>query len=128
VLTRLGLVKAIEGIAARSAVPIDLPELPSARIDPAAEGTAYYVVAEAVTNAQKHAKASRIRIRAGVARRTLHLEIIDDGVGGATETAGCGLNGLRDRVEAAGGTLEVESAAGRGTRVAAVIPINAVSA
>jgi signal transduction histidine kinase len=122
VLTRLGLVKAIEGIAERSAVPIELSELPSARVDPAAEATAYYVVAEAVTNAQKHAQASTIRIRAAVARRTLHVEVVDDGVGGATETAGFGLQGLRDRVEATGGALRVESASGRGTRIAAAIP------
>jgi signal transduction histidine kinase len=124
VLTRRGLVKAIEAIAERSAVPIEL-ELPSARVDPAAEATAYYVVAEAVTNAQKHAQASKIRIRAAVARRTLRVEVVDDGVGGASETAGFGLQGLRDRVEAAGGSLEVESSSGHGTRVAATIPATA---
>jgi signal transduction histidine kinase len=121
-------VKAIESIAERSAVPIELPELPSARVDPAAEATAYYVVAEAVTNAQKHAHASKVCIRAALAGRTLHLEVIDDGVGGARETAGFGLQGLRDRVEAAGGTLDVGSAAGRGTRIAAAIPITAAPA
>lgn len=127
-LTRLGLVKAIEGIAERSAVPIELPELPSARVDPAAEATAYYVVAEAVTNAQRHAQASTIRIRAAVARHTLHVEVVDDGVGGATEAAGFGLQGLRDRVEATGGTLAVESVSGRGTRIAAAIPATAAPA
>jgi signal transduction histidine kinase len=128
VLTRRGLVNAIEAIAERSVVPVELPELPSARVDPAAEATAYYVVAEAVTNAQKHAQASTIRIRAAVAARTLHVEIIDDGVGGASETAGFGLQGLRDRVEATGGTLEVQSVHGRGTRVAAAIPTTAAPA
>jgi signal transduction histidine kinase len=127
VLTRRGLVKAIEAIAERSVVPVELPELPSARVDPAAEATAYYVVAEAVTNAQKHAQASTIRIRAAVVRRRLHVEVVDDGVGGASETAGLGLQGLRDRVEATGGTLQVESPSGRGTRVAAAIPTAAPS-
>jgi signal transduction histidine kinase len=127
-LTRLGLAKAIESIGERSAVPIELAELPSARVDPAAEATAYYVVAEAVANGQKHARASTIRIRAAVADRALQIEVVDDGVGGATETAGLGLQGLRDRVEATGGSFELESAPGRGTRIAALIPIPAAPA
>jgi signal transduction histidine kinase len=122
VLTRLGLAKFIEGIADRSAVPIQLRELPAARLDPAAEAIAYYVVAEAVTNAQKHARASTIWVRAVVVRHVLRVEIVDDGLGGAAESAGFGLEGLRDRVEAVGGTFEVASTPGHGTRVAARIP------
>ena len=76
--------------------------------------------AEAVANAQKYAGATSIRVRAGVRLRTLHIEVVDDGVGGAAE--GPGLVGLRDRVETAGGKLEVESITGHGTRVAARIP------
>jgi signal transduction histidine kinase len=122
VLTRLGLANAIERIAEHSPVPIELLELPSTRADPVAEATAYYVLAEAVTNAQKHAQASSIRVRAAVGARLLHIEIVDDGVGGAAESAGSGLQGLRDRVEAIGGTFEMNSAPGYGTRVAAAIP------
>ncbi len=122
VLTRLGLAKFIEGVAARSAVPIELLELPSLRVDPEAETAAYYVVTEAVTNAQKHAHASTIWIRAVVARGILRVEIADDGDGGAAESAGFGLQSLRDRVEAIGGTFEVTSAPNHGARVVADIP------
>jgi signal transduction histidine kinase len=125
VLTRLGLAKFIEGVAARSAVPIELLELPSLRVDPGAETAAYYMVAEAVTNAQKHAHPSTIWVSAAVARGILRVEIVDDGEGGAAESAGSGLSGLRDRVEAIGGTFEVTSTPDHGTRVVADIPANA---
>ena len=123
VLTERGLGYAIESIAARSTVPIELGELPSTRLDESAEATAYYVVAEAVTNAQRYAHASSISVRAAVVQRSLRVEIADDGVGEASESRGSGLQGLRDRVEAVGGTFAVESPPGRGTRVAAAIPI-----
>ena len=123
VLTDRGLAHAIENIAARSTVPIELSELPSSRFDEGAEATAYYVVAEAVTNAQRYARASSISVRAAVAHRSLHLEIGDDGIGEAAESKGSGLQGLRDRVEAIGGTFEVDSPPGRGTRIVAAIPI-----
>jgi signal transduction histidine kinase len=122
VLTEQGLAYAIESIAARSTVPIELSELPQARFDARAEATAYYVVAEAVTNAQRYAHASSISVRATVVRRSLRLEIGDDGIGGAAEGKGSGLQGLRDRVEAIGGTFGVDSPPG-GTRVVAAIPI-----
>jgi signal transduction histidine kinase len=123
VLRDRGLAYAIESIAARSTVPIELRELPSIRFDKSAEATAYYVVAEAITNAQRYAHASSISVRAAVAQRSLRVEIVDDGVGGAAESRGSGLQGLRDRVEAIGGTFDVDSAQGRGTRVAAAMPI-----
>jgi signal transduction histidine kinase len=108
-------------------VAIEVVELPSTRLDDAAEATAYYVVAEAITNAQKHARASSIRVRAGVVPGVLHIEVVDDGIGGAAESSGVGLQGLRDRVEAIGGRFAVDSPVGRGTRVFAVIPAVAVS-
>jgi signal transduction histidine kinase len=104
-------------------VPIAVSGLPPTRFDESAEATAYYVVAEAITNAQRYAHASSITVRAKVTRRSLHLEIDDDGIGDATESKGSGLQGLRDRVEAVGGTFEVDSPPGHGTRVAAAIPI-----
>ncbi len=120
VLSDLGLGRAMRSAATRSSVPIELVEIPVERASDAAEATAYHVFAEAVANAQKHARATSIRVRAGVRSRTLHIEIVDDGAGGAAE--GPGIVGLRDRVETAGGRFEIESIAGRGTRVAARIP------
>jgi signal transduction histidine kinase len=122
VLTALGLSRAIADIATRSPVAIDLVEMPTSRLDDATEATAYYVVAEAVTNAQKYARCSRIRVRAHLANGRLDVAIADDGVGGAAETGGSGLAGLRDRVEAMGGQFEVASVVGQGTLVAASIP------
>jgi signal transduction histidine kinase len=123
VLTTLGLERALATMAARSAIPIRLLELPASRLDPTAEATAYFVASEAVTNACKHAAASEIAIRAVAARGILRVEIADDGRGGADECAGAGLQGLRDRVEAIGGTLDVVSPAGEGTRVLASLPV-----
>jgi signal transduction histidine kinase len=122
VLTSLGLANAVQTLAARSTVPVRLIELPSTRLDETAEATAYYVLAEAVTNAQKYARASAIGIRAAVVGDTLHVEVLDDGVGGAAESPGSGLEGLRYRVEAVDGTFELQSTRARGTRVAAAIP------
>jgi signal transduction histidine kinase len=125
VLTRLGLAGAIESVAESSGLRIELLELPANGADRAAEVTAYYVVAEAITNAQKHAHASSLRVRAAVRRGFLQIDIVDDGVGGAVESGGFGLEGLRDRVEALGGRFEVDSVRGRGTRISAEIPATA---
>ena len=123
VLTEQGLGHAIEVIAAGSTVPIELRDVTPGRFDASAEATAYYVVAEAVTNAQRYARASSIWVSAVAANGGLHVEIGDDGIGGAVERNGSGLQGLRDRVEATGGTFEVASSSGRGTRVVAVIAV-----
>jgi signal transduction histidine kinase len=122
VLSQLGLADAIRSLVAASTVPIDLHALPSTRLDESSEATAYYVIAEAVTNAQKHAAASSIRVSATFARGVLRVEIADDGRGGALPDAGTGLLGLRDRVEAVGGTLDIASPVGRGTRITAKVP------
>jgi signal transduction histidine kinase len=121
-LTNSGLAKAIESVAERSSVPVQLLELPSRRLEPGAESTAYYVVTESIANAQKHARASSIRVRAAESAGNLRIEIVDDGIGGAAEHGALGLQGLRDRVEASGGIFEVDSPAGCGTRVHASIP------
>jgi signal transduction histidine kinase len=126
VLADLGLANAIRSIAARSIVPITLPELPSVRCDDRSEATAYYVVAEAVANAHKHADPTSIVVRARSSHRWLSVEVVDDGRGGAREEDGLGLQGLRDRVEAVGGTFDVLSALGKGTRVSAHIPADLV--
>jgi signal transduction histidine kinase len=127
VLTGFGLGKAIQDIAGRSPVPIELIELPTGRFDGTTESTAYYVVSEAVTNAQRHASASAIRVRVAVADRSLVADISDDGIGGADEDLGSGLQGLRDRVEAIGGEFAVTSRPTLGTKVSAVIPVADVS-
>ena len=121
-LTEQGFAAAVVSLAARSPVPVRLSKLPTSRLDSSVEPTAYYVVAEAITNAQRYARATSIRVRAAETGNMLRLEIVDNGVGGAHERRGSGLEGLRDRVEAMGGTFGVESPPGRGTRVTAAIP------
>ena len=121
-LRQFGLARAVETVAARSATPIEIVALPELLLDETAETTAYFVVLEAVTNAERHAAASRIRIRAHLGGTALDLEVHDDGVGGAFERNGLGLQGLRDRVEATGGRLTVTSKPGNGTCVRAAIP------
>jgi signal transduction histidine kinase len=123
ILTDLGLAEAIRSLTDGSPMPIRLLELPAGRLDSTAEATAYYVVAEALTNAQRYAQAQEITIRVLESARYLRIEVGDDGVGGADERNGSGLQGLRDRVEAVGGVLRVASGAGRGTLVHADIPL-----
>ena len=126
-LAKLGLAGAIRSIAARASTPVTLVELPSVRLDDTAEATAYYVIAEAVTNAQRYSHASSIRISAVVSPHLVEVVVADDGVGGANEVMSSGLQGLRDRVEAIGGNFVLHSPRGQGTRVEAVIPAMAVS-
>ena len=122
ILTDLGLAEAVRSLVDGSPIPIYILELPSARVDGAAEAAAYYVVAEAVMNAERHAQARSITIRIADRGQTLDVVVADDGVGGANEQ-GTGLVGLRDRVEAVGGSLELVSPPGYGTRVHAAIAV-----
>jgi signal transduction histidine kinase len=122
VLVDLGLAEAIKSLALHSSIRVKLVELPVGRLDSSAETVGYYVVAEAVANAQKYSGASLIEVRASAAQDTLRLEIADDGVGGAVERSGSGLEGLRDRAEASGGTIELVSPPAGGTRISVVIP------
>ena len=121
-LRRFGLAMAIELAAARSIIPVHLGELPRGRLDEAAEATAYYVALEGIANAQRYSRASAIRVTARLKSGGLYLAVSDDGIGGAVERDDLGLQGLRDRVEATGGTFTVESVPGTGTVVAAQIP------
>jgi len=121
-LRQFGLASAVEDVAARSVTPIELVELPGIRLDETTEATAFYLIREAVTNAERYAKASAIRVRAHLSDTSLTVEVRDDGIGGAFERNDRGLQGLRDRVEATGGRFELESEPGRGTRIEAVIP------
>ncbi len=122
VLVDFGLTEAVRSLARRSNIPVSLLELPPERLDSPTETVAYYVVAEAIANAQKHSEASLIEVRAVVSRGTLWLAIADNGVGGAVEWPGSGLEGLRDRAEASGGTMQLVSEPGDGTRVLVSIP------
>ena len=119
-----GLATALRDLAARSPleVEVDLDDNALADLDPDVATAAWYVSSEALANAAKHAPGSRVRL---VARRTdggVRVAVEDDGAGGAALRSGGGLAGLRDRVGAHGGRLEVESPAGGGTRVAAELP------
>jgi signal transduction histidine kinase len=122
VLSDLGLARAIGSVARRSTVPVTLAALPSVRFHPTIEATAYYVVAEALENAERYASATSIVVRAIAAPPHLRVEVADNGIGGASEGVGSGLRALRDRVEAVGGTLRIESPSAGGTLVAAAIP------
>jgi signal transduction histidine kinase len=123
VLVDFGLAEALRSLALRSRITIKLLELPARRLDPALENVAYYVVAEAIANAQKYSDASLIEVRAAAGPHVLRLEIADNGVGGAVERPGSGLEGLRDRAEAVGGSLQLLSPPGAGTRIQAAIPV-----
>jgi signal transduction histidine kinase len=118
-----GLQAALGSLVSRSVVPTTIGALPDERLPGPVEVAAYYVVAEALTNVAKYAEASSARIRVAVADGEAVVEVADDGVGGADPSAGSGLVGLTDRVEAVSGRLEVESPAGEGTRVRAYFPL-----
>jgi signal transduction histidine kinase len=125
ILTSGGLVRALQALARRSAIPVTLEVRTDARLPEHVEVTAYFVVSEALTNAAKHAHASYVQIALDTADGDLRLSISDDGVGGADPTRGSGLAGLKDRVEAIGGTLTVQSRPGQGTRLDVEVPVNA---
>jgi signal transduction histidine kinase len=120
-LTRGGLRAAVDALASRmsAAVEIDVPE---GRLPAAVEATAYFVVAEALTNVAKHARARHAEVTAQIEDGTLAVQVRDDGIGGARSDSS-GLTGLADRLAALDGQLRVESPADGGTLVAADIPV-----
>jgi signal transduction histidine kinase len=122
ILSEHGLRHALEALAERLpvAVAVDAPE---DRLPQDVEATAYYIVAEALTNVAKHAGAASARASVRRDGAVLRCEVSDDGRGGADTAGGTGLLGLRDRAEAAGGTLTVRSPAGGGTTVTATLPL-----
>jgi len=124
VLVDLGLAEAVKSLALHSSIPVTLVELPSSRLDETAETIGYYVVAEAIANAQKYSRASSIEVRIAAERDKLRVEVVDDGVGGAAERPGSGLEGLRDRAEAIGGSMKLRSRVGQGTLLAVAIPLS----
>jgi PAS domain S-box-containing protein len=127
VLTERGLGPAIAALADRSPVPVEIVEVPTERPPSAVETTAYFTVAEALTNVAKYAQASLATIRIATEDDCLVVEVRDDGIGGASAGAGSGLSGLSDRVGAIDGTLSVESPPGDGTLIRAVLPVRVAS-
>jgi signal transduction histidine kinase len=122
-LTDSGLVAALESLAQRSALPVSLDDRSTGRLPERVEVTAYFLVAEALTNVAKYAQASRVVVRLMTRNGMVRIEVEDDGKGGADPRSGSGLSGLQDRVSAIGGQLWVESPPGEGTRVWAEIPV-----
>jgi signal transduction histidine kinase len=120
-LVRNGLRAGVETLAARTALPVEI-DVFVGRLPAAVEATAYFVVAEALTNVVKHACATRARVAARIDAGALLVDVSDDGIGGA-RADGSGLVGLADRLAAVEGRLHVESAANRGTLVAVAIPL-----
>jgi PAS domain S-box-containing protein len=125
VLTDRGLPAALEALASRAPLTVELSTSLDERLPGPVEAAAYYVVAEALTNVAKYADATAVRVRAERNDGRVLVEVADNGVGGADPALGSGLRGLADRVEALDGRLDVESAEGAGTRVRAVIPFTA---
>ncbi len=124
VLTDRGLGAALEALATRAPLPIELSTELDEQLPGPVEAAAYYVVAEALTNVVKYAEASSVQVKAERQNGRVLVEVSDDGIGGADPSLGSGLRGLADRVEALDGELEVESTAGAGTKVRAVIPLS----
>ena len=116
-----GLAAALRDLARTAPIPVEV-DAPRERVAASVEAAAYFVACEAITNAVKHASSSKVAVRAVRNNGTLHVTVADDGVGGAVVRRGSGLAGLRDRVAAHGGTLEVVSPRGGGTRVEVAIP------
>jgi PAS domain S-box-containing protein len=122
ILTDRGLRPALEMLAGRASIPVELSIELDGRLPRAVEAAAYYITAEAVTNASKYARAARVRVRVDFTDGAVTVDVADDGVGGADPVNGSGLRGLADRVEALGGTLEVRSPPGAGTALTARMP------
>ena len=123
ILTESGLAAAIDALAERTTIPV-VADVVDRRFDATVEATAYFVVAEALTNVVRYSGAGGARVTVREAGDTLLVEVSDDGLGGADPAAGSGLRGLDDRVAAIGGRLTVTSPAGGGTTIRAELPVH----
>ena len=123
ILEEEGLGAAVSGLARRAGLPVEVHAALDGRLPPLVESTAYFTIAEALTNAQRHANATQAEIHLAHADGRLDLRVIDDGAGGADPARGSGLRGLADRVSALGGEFEVTSTSVGGTTVHASIPV-----
>jgi signal transduction histidine kinase len=122
VLSDRGLDTVLEGLARRAPLPVELDATLGTRLPETIESTAYFVVAEALTNVAKYSQATHARVRITRENGGVTVEVSDDGVGGADPASGSGLRGLLDRIAALDGRLEVDSEPGNGTTVRATIP------
>jgi signal transduction histidine kinase len=122
IVTEGGLVAALDSLAERSPLPVEMQVPDTGRLPASVEVTVYYVVAEALTNTVKHAAASTVAIDVARSDGRILVEVVDDGSGGALASPGSGLSGLGDRVAALGGHLQIDSPPGGGTRIQADIP------
>ena len=122
-LSTYGLAPALRSLGANADVTLRLGALPEQRLPDPVEVTVYYLVAEALSNAVKHAGATELRVDVQRRGPVLHAEVADNGAGGAAPGSGSGLRGLDDRLAALGGRLEIESVPGAGTRLRASIPL-----
>jgi signal transduction histidine kinase len=124
ILSEGGLGPALKTLARRSPIPVLLDVRVQGRPPESVEVAAYYVVAEMLTNAAKHAQASTVQVDVAGTDGVLHVSVRDDGIGGADPARGTGLVGLRDRVEALNGTVMVDSPRGEGTAIEVALPID----
>ena len=124
ILSDTGLGPALEALALRSPIPVELEVMTQDRFPEPLEVAVYFVASESLANAAKHSQASRIDIALTLEDEALLLSVRDDGIGGADPARGSGLVGLHDRVEALGGSLEIRSTAGDGTRLDATLPVS----
>jgi signal transduction histidine kinase len=124
ILSRGGLGPALRTLARRSSVPVELRVGVDRRLSESVEVAAYYIVAESLTNAAKHAQAKEVWVAVDTDGPNFRLSIRDDGIGGADSGRGSGLIGLRDRAEALGGHLQISSPIGSGTSLQATIPLS----
>jgi signal transduction histidine kinase len=127
ILSEAGLGPALRALARRSTIPVDLDVRTDTRLSEPIEVAAYFVASEALANAAKHAQASRMEVSLAMRNGSLVLSIRDDGIGGADPGGGSGLVGLRDRVEALGGTIRIDSPPGGGTSLVVTLPIDVES-
>ena len=123
VLTTRGLGPALQALVKRAPVPVEITELPEQRLASPVEAAAYYVVAEAITNVSKYARASHVTVSVRRSSECATVTVSDDGVGGADAAHGTGLRGLADRIEALDGQFYLDSPPERGTRISAEIPV-----
>jgi signal transduction histidine kinase len=124
ILTNRGLAAALNDLATRAPVPVELVAVPSQRLPEAVESTVYFLVSECLANVGKHAEATEATVAVTVVGEEVEVVVKDDGVGGAELGNGSGLQGLEDRVGALEGCVDIDSPAGGGTTVLATIPLN----
>jgi PAS domain S-box-containing protein len=125
ILSDRGLPVALEALAARAPLPVEIDSVPAERLPQQIEAAAFYVVSESLTNVAKYAQASYARVRVTCEDGHALIEVVDDGIGGADAVKGSGLRGLADRVEALDGRFFVDSPPGGGTSVRAAVPLPA---